>query len=228
MTLAEAKAKLSTMEGGQELLAAFDGELSTVRAEAGSHRVKAKEASDKFAALAKHLGIDPSTTDLETALAEVSKERPQPGTLKALEAQIAALTNTVEAERKTKAEEVGKRRSLLGRQSVLEALGKENALSPEDLAVILTPNVVVGEDDKPQWKNADGTISDVSAGVKAWLTGKPHFIKSNQQQGPGGPRSPSARPGVATITRAEFDAKVASKDPTVYALIASNKLTVVD
>lgn len=191
MTLAEALAKLNALDGGAELAAVFQGELKTVRDEAGTHRVKAKENGDKFAALAKHLGIDPSTTDLETALAEVSKERPQPGTLKALEAQVAALTNTVEAERKTKAEEVAKRRGLLGRQSVLEALGKENALSPEDLAVILTPNVTVGDDDKPQWKNADGTLSDVSAGVKAWLSGKPHFVKANQQQGPGGPRIPS-------------------------------------
>ncbi len=111
--------------------------------------------------------------------------------MKALEAQIAALTNTVNAERKAKDDETAKRRGLLGRQSVLEALGKENAVSPQDLAVILTPNVVVGDDEKPQWKNVDGTFSDVSTGVKAWLSGKPDFVKSRQQQGPGGPYIPS-------------------------------------
>lgn len=224
MTLAEAKAKLSTMEGGQELLAAFDGELSTVRAEAGSHRVKAKEASDKLAALAKHVGVDPGAEDFAAAL-EAVKKPVDDGTLKS---QISALTKTVEKLTSDKTQEIAKRRSVQSRQSVLEALRKANALAPEEIASLVLPNAVVGEDDQVQWKNPDGTMGSVEDGVKVWLTGKPYFIKSNQQQGPGGPRNPGARPGVATITRAEFDAKVAAKDPTVYSLIASNKLTVVD
>lgn len=191
MEFAEALAKLGTVDGGADISAAIQAKISALNNEAATHRVKASGTAGRLENLAKAVGIDPNAEDLLAALEAVNKDRPQPGTLKALEAQVAALTKAVEAERNAKTQEAAKRRSILGRQSVLEALGKENAISPEDLAVILTPNVVVGEDDAPQWKNADGTMGSVIDGVKAWLSGKPHFIKSQQQPGPGGPRIPS-------------------------------------
>ena len=222
MTLAEAKAKLSTMEGGAELLAAFDGELSTVRTEAGTHRVKAKEASDRLASLAKRVGVDPGAEDFEAAL-EAIKKPVDGGTLKS---QIATLTKTVEKLTSDKTQEIAKRRSVQSRQSVLEALQKANALAPEDIASLVLPNAVVGEDDQVQWKNPDGTMGSVEDGVKAWLTGKPYFVKSNQQQGPGGPKIPGVPPGVATITRSQYDQN--RNDPKTIEKISKGELRIVN
>lgn len=210
MTLAEALAKLNALDGGADLAAVFQGELSTLRQEAATYRTRAKTASDKVEALAKHVGIDPNADDLGTALEAVSKERPQPGTLKALEAQIAALTQTVESERTGKAQEVTRRRELLGRQSALEAFGKVEAFAPEDLVTNVASFIVVGEDEKAQWKNPDGTLTSVEDGVKAWTSTRPHLLKSKQNPGPGGSGNPQGlKPGqklsdLAPVTKLEM------------------------
>lgn len=210
MTLAEAIAKLTALDGGADLAAVFQGELSTLRQEAANYRTRAKSAGDKVEVLAKHVGVDPNADDLGAALEAVSKERPQPGTLKALEAQVAALTKTVESERLGKTQEATRRRELLARQSALEALGKENAVSPEDLVGLVSSSIVVGDDDKPQWKNPDGTFAPVEVGVKSWIDAKPHFRKSNQNPGPGGSGNPQGlKPGqklseLAPVTKLEM------------------------
>jgi hypothetical protein len=227
MTLAEALAKLNALEGGADLAAVFQGELSTVRQEAATYRTRAKSSSDRAEALAKHAGIDPNAEDLGSALEAVSKERPQTSDMKALAAQVAALTKTVEAERTGKAQEVARRREMVGKQSALEALGKVNAVSPEDLVGLVASSIVVGEDDQPQWKNSDGTFSPVADGVKNWIGSKPHFVKSNQQGGPGGGSVQGVKVGVPTITRTEYDAR-AAKDPTLSTSIATGKIAVVD
>ena len=212
MTLAEALAKLNALEGGADLAAAFQGEISTLRQEAATYRTRAKTASDRAEVLAKHAGVDLNVEDLGSALEAVSKERPQPGTYKALEAQVAALTKTVDSERTAKAQEVARRRELLGRQSALEALGKANALSPEELVGLISSSIVVGEDDKAQWKNQDGTFTTVDDGVKAWVSSptRTHFLKSNQNPGPGGSGNPQGlKPGqklsdLSPITKLEM------------------------
>lgn len=186
MEYAEALAKISALDGGAEFAAAVKAKVSALNDEAAGHRVKASGAAGRLESLAKAIGIDPNAEDLLAALETVNKDRPAPGTLKALEAQLAALTRTVESERAGKAQEVTRRRELLAKQSAREALSKANAVDPDELSPLVLASIVVGDDDNPQWKNPDGTFSPVADGVKNWIGSKPHFVKSNQQGGPGG------------------------------------------
>jgi len=184
-------------------------QLKRVNAEAADRRTALKAAKEQ---LSRFDGIDP--TEYEEALK--AKREAEEARLKA-EGDFESLLESKTAELKTiisqKDEQLASVTKLREKEqidgSLISALSKHNAHSPDELAILLRDKV--GLDDSGAFVRdgdsamvKDGKRVSVDEFVKSWLDDRPQYIKA----GVGGTGSTGGKQGTSgkVITRAQFEA----------------------
>ena len=210
MTIAEVLARLSELEGGDELVKAIQAELSKKNKEAEGLRKRAKTAEEALSKLKEQrkdflhaIGVseedayneDFSLDDALEAFVNKSggkgkgKDDPEfaemAKNIKNLQRQIEKLTKE-SAEFKQAAEtERSKRHEAMKNQSLLAALTAGNALKPDFLAAALASKVKVNDDDTLVFIKDDGEEVPVNEGVKSWLEENPDLVRNPNSAGAG-------------------------------------------
>jgi hypothetical protein len=214
MTFAEAIAKISAMEGGEELANAVTAEMSkknkenqTLRGEkkTAESELKAAKATlkDAFTAIgvseeqaaAEDFDLDDALEAyLDKALEGKGKGKDSPEfiemqkTLKALQKSVDKLT-AENTEFKTAAEtERGKRHGALKENALIKSLEENKAVKSGFLAKSLLDKVRIDDADGKDslvFVGDDGEETTIAEGIKAFLAANPEFVANGQHGGAG-------------------------------------------
>ena len=177
MTLAELYSKLENLEGGKELVEGFKGEISRINEGAKADRLKfEKTITDLTSARDELKG---KVEEYEAHKGDKSPE------FIALEKQVKTLMEKNEQSEKARLEEIEKRTNSEISAQTIAALTKANAIDPQELAKLITPQIKVQEDGSYGWTREDGSIGSIEECTSAYLEGKTWAVKSNQQAGSG-------------------------------------------
>lgn len=74
--------------------------------------------------------------------------------------------------------------------AIVEALTKEKALSPSDMAIMLQDKIVENQDGTLSFKQSDGLTVSIQEGVSAWAQANPWAIRADMQGGTGSHLTP--------------------------------------
>jgi hypothetical protein len=214
MTFAEAIAKLMGLDGGEELAAAVQAEITKKNNEAKNLRDKAKEADKQLKEaktqrkeLLETIGVDEETAasedfDLDNALEAYTnkllegkgKAKDSPEFIE-LQKQVKNLNKSIDklttenTEFKSAAEtEKGKRHGSLKENALIKSLEDAKAVKPGFLAKSLLSQVRIDEVDGKDvlvYVGDDGEELSVKDGIAAFLTANPELV-ANSQNGGGG------------------------------------------
>lgn len=177
MALAELYSKLENLEGGKELVEGFKGEISRINEGAKADRLKfEKQITDLTSARDELKG---KVEEYEAHKGDKSPE------FIALEKQVKTLMEKNEQSEKARLEEIEKRTNSEISAQTIAALTKANAIDPQELAKLITPQIKVQEDGSYGWTKEDGSIGSIEECTSAYLEGKTWAVKSNQQAGSG-------------------------------------------
>ena len=177
MTLAELYSKLENLEGGKELVEGFKGEISRINEGAKADRLKfEKTITDLTSARDELKG---KVEEYEAHKGDKSPE------FIALEKQVKTLMEKNEQSEKARLEEIEKRTNSEISAQTIAALTKANAIDPQELAKLITPQIKVQEDGSYGWTKEDGSIGTIEECTSNYLEGKTWAVKSNQQAGSG-------------------------------------------
>ena len=177
MSLAELYSKLENLEGGKELVEGFKGEISRINEGAKSDRLKfEKQITDLTSARDELKG---KVEEYEAHKGDKSPE------FIALEKQVKTLMEKNEQSEKARLEEIEKRTNSEISAQTIAALTKANAIDPQELAKLITPQIKVQEDGSYGWTKEDGSIGSIEECTSNYLEGKTWAVKSNQQAGSG-------------------------------------------
>jgi hypothetical protein len=186
-SIVDVKKALEAVEGGPDLVAALDGELSKLRTESGKYRTRAKTLAD-------HIGVDLSAhekpEDLESALEALKTKKPEgkKGANDELDARLQRLELDLTAEREARSKAEKKVLSSKAESDVRSSLVKHKALADitDDLVAVHLPSVKFKANGDPYFLDANGAERSVDEHISTWIAGKPGFVSSNQKPGPGG------------------------------------------
>ena len=177
MSLAELYSKLENLEGGKELVEGFKGEISRINEGAKADRLKfEKQITDLTSARDELKG---KVDEYEAHKGDKSPE------FIALEKQVKTLMEKNEQSEKARLEEIEKRTNSEISAQTIAALTKANAIDPQELAKLITPQINVQEDGSYGWTKEDGSIGTIEECTSNYLEGKTWAVKSNQQAGSG-------------------------------------------
>lgn len=225
MTLAELLEKLKTTDGfGPDAVAVVTSSTEALREEAKGYRLKHEGAAQKLGRLAEKLGVSVDG-DLESALEARAKASTKGGSDE-LAAQVARLRQDLESEQKRRGEAETKARTTSARSSIVDALTKNKAARPDDLADLHISRAKFREDGTAYFVDHTGAERSVEEYVGAWLKDRPELIQSTQQRGPGGPGAPPQNSGKKAYTEEQYNEAVRSNDTTVLNELAQGKAVV--
>lgn len=177
MTLAELYSKLENLEGGKELVEGFKGEISRINEGAKADRLKFEKTITELTTARDEL-----KGKVEEYEAHKGDKSPE---FIALEKQVKTLMEKNEKSEKARLEEIEKRTNSEISAQTIAALTKANAIDPQELAKLITPQIKVQEDGSYGWTKEDGSIGTIEECTSAYLEGKTWAVKSNQQAGSG-------------------------------------------
>lgn len=214
MTFAEAIAKLTATEGGEDVVAAIQAEMTKKNNEAKNLRDKSKQTEADLKAakaarkeLLKTIGVDEEDADgedfdLDNALEAYTnkllegkgKGKDSPEFVE-LQKQVKTLNKSVEklstenTEFKAAAEsERGKRHGTLKENALIKSLEEGKAVKPGFLAKSLLSQVRIDEVDGKDvlvYVAEDGEEHSIKDGIAAFLTANPELVVNGQNGGGG-------------------------------------------
>jgi len=193
-SIVDVKKALEAVEGGPDLVAALDGELSKLRTESGKYRTRAKTLAD-------HIGVDLTTDDLDGALEALKTKKPEgkKGANDELDARLQRLESDLKAEREARSNAEKSVLSAKAESAIKNALIKNKALRADDLVSMHLPGVKFKESGEPYFLDASGAERSVDEHVSNWLTARPEFVASSQKPGPGG--NGNSKPANADLSK---------------------------
>lgn len=196
MDIKDVYTALEKVDNGAELIAAIKAETNKLSNEAKTHRQSGEKSAAKVKALLASLGLEDSddvadkAKELKSTLDSFAQDGKKPSEVAK---QIADLTKLVNDSNKKlndmteRAEaEKGKRIAAMVHSKAVDALTKGNAASPENMARLITDNIVVGDDESLSYKDGDKTMT-LDEGVKGWLAANTWAVKAGGQGGGGAP-----------------------------------------
>lgn len=224
MTYAEVLAALEKTEGGPALVEVIQAEVAKKNSEAQGLRKRLKPLESKVRSL---VGAEESD-DLDEVIERIEQTVKANGKAGKPDDRVAALEKTLSkltAELTT--ERAQKTAAIVGGR-LKDALGKHNAVRPDDLVRLLADAVKV-DGDKATFVAEDGTELDIESGVGAWLKARPELVRSTQQPGPGGTGTKNQTPGgQKTITRAEYQKAQQERELATLNGVGSGTIKIVD
>lgn len=181
MTIADVLAKLEGLDGGAEMVEAIKAETSRLNGEAKKHR-EAKESAE-----AEAQKLNSERDEWQKKYDAVQKSTQGGGTeVETLKAEMKKLKEQYEASEKKRMEAEQQRITADITSQTISALTKQNAVSPEEFAKLLTGAITVAEDGSYRYERSDGTVGSISDCVTDWLKDKPWAVKNTQKPGSGG------------------------------------------
>lgn len=195
MELEEAKTKLKGLDGGDALLAIFEGKISELNEESKNRRIENKSQKDRLGEIFKGLELDPETSDISKAISEMKTkgdtERKQglsdverlAETVESLRTDLNASQDREKAAAATN--RISKRDNLIS-----TALSKSEALPDmvNSLSRVLAPNVNIAESGEMSFTDDSGKAFDsIEAGVASYMEANPRFKQSTGNPGGGSP-----------------------------------------
>lgn len=223
-TYAEVLAALEKTEGGPALVEVIQAEVSKKNSEAMGLRKRLKPLETKVRALVgaeESDDLDEVFEKIEQTVKAGGKAGKPDDRVATLEKTLAKLTAELTTERAQKTA------AIVGGK-LKDALGKHNAVRPDDLVRLLADAVKI-EGDKAMFVSEDGTELDIESGVGAWLKARPELVRSTQQPGPGGTGTKHQTPGgQKTITRAEYQRAQQEREIAILDGIGSGTIKIVD
>lgn len=181
MTIADVLAKLEGLDGGAEMVEAIKAETARLNGEAKKHR-EAKESAE-----AEVQKLNSERDEWQKKYDAVQKSTQSGGTeVETLKAEMKKLKEQYEASEKKRMEAEQQRITADITSQTISALTKQNAVSPEEFAKLLTGAITVAEDGSYQYTRTDGTVGSITDCVTDWLKDKPWAVKNTQNPGSGG------------------------------------------
>jgi len=223
-TYAEVLAALEKTEGGPAFVEVIQAEVSKKNSEAMGLRKRLKPLETKVRALVgaeESDDLDEVFEKIEQTVKAGGKAGKPDDRVATLEKTLAKLTAELTTERAQKTA------AIVGGK-LKDALGKHNAVRPDDLVRLLADAVKI-EGDKAMFVSEDGTELDIESGVGAWLKARPELVRSTQQPGPGGAGTKHQTPGgQKTITRAEYQRAQQEREIATLNGVGSGTIKIVD
>lgn len=181
MTLSEVLAKLEAMEDGAAMVETVKAETARLNAEAKKYR-EAKETAE-----ASVKTLTDEKTELQSKLdATQNQSTGNNVEVETLKKQVATLQQQYDAAEKQRKEAEQQRISADITSQTVSALTKQNAVSPDEFAKLLTGSIKVADDGTYQYTRTDGTVGNITDCVTDWLKDKPWAVKNTQNPGSGG------------------------------------------